>query len=310
MKIDRLIAIIMVLLNDEKITAPKLAKMFEVTTRTIYRDIDTIAQAGVPIVTTPGVDGGISILPSFKVDKKFFSPEDIQSLLMGLSSIETTLSPSELIGVKAKLKTLLPPTMTKDVLLKSGQITIDLTTWIGNKNFIQTLHQLKHALIKSTLVSFDYCNLDGHKSHRIVEPYQLILKESYWYLQAYCTHKDAFRTFKLSRILDVTLLNTPFVPREFSPLPLSGKGWIDKKLITIQLRIDASLLEKMIELCGEDHVHPSENHTFLADFPFAPDEMGYNLLLSFGPNCECLGPEWIRQELAQHIQKFYRIYNA
>lgn len=308
MKIDRLIAIIMVLLNCEKTTAPKLAEMFEVTPRTIYRDIDAIAQAGVPIVTTPGIDGGISILPCFKVDKKFFSTEDIQSLLMGLSSIETTLSSSELVGVKEKLKTLLPTTHTKDILLKSEQITIDLTTWMGNKNFLATLEKLKESLNRSTTVMFDYYNLKGDKTSRTVEPYQLILKESYWYLQGYCTEKNSFRTFKLSRISNLCISNATFVPRDFTPLPLNGKGWVDRQLIPIQLRIDASLLEKMIELCGEDNIYPCENHHFIVDFPFVPDDMGYNLLLSFGAKCECLGPEFIRQEFAAHIKKLYSIY--
>ncbi|MGL4798108.1 MAG: helix-turn-helix transcriptional regulator [Cellulosilyticaceae bacterium] len=310
MKIDRLIAIVMILLNAEKVTAPKLAEMFEVTPRTIYRDIDSIAQAGIPIVTTAGVEGGISILPSYKVDKKFFSSGDIQSLLMGLSSIETTLPSTELIGIREKLKTLLPPEHTKDILLRSNQITIDLTTWMGNKKFIQTLEKLKEALNLTTLVAFDYANLQGIKTNRIIEPYQLILKESYWYLQGYCTEKRDFRTFKLSRISNLELLDKPFVLRDFTPLPLSGKGWVDEKLIPIQLRIDASLLEKMTELCGEDNIQPIDQHTFLATFPFVPDEMGYNLLMSFGDRCECVGPECIRQALAQHIQKLYLLYAA
>lgn len=310
MKIDRLIAIIMVLLNCDKITATKLAEMFEVTPRTIYRDIDTISQAGIPIVTTTGIDGGISILPTYKIDKKFFSPEDIQSLLMGLSSISTTLPPSELVGIKEKLKNLLPTEHTKERLLKSNQITIDLTTWMGNKKFIVTLEQLKEALNLNTLIMFDYYNLKGSKTNRIVEPYQLILKESYWYLQGYCTEKNSFRTFKLSRITNLKLLNSTFVPRNFTPLPLSGQGWIDQQLIPIQLRIDASLLEKMIELCGEDHIIPTDYNTFIVTFPFVPDDMGYNLLLSFGDKCECLSPPDIRKEFANRIKKLYSIYTT
>lgn len=308
MKIDRLIAIIMILLNCEKTTASKLAEMFEVTPRTIYRDIDTIAQAGIPIITTTGIEGGISIVPSFKVDKKFFSSEDIQSLLMGLSSIQTTLSSSKLIGVKEKLKNLLPASQSKDILLKSEQITIDLTTWMGNKSFLVNLEKLKQSLKDNILVTFDYYNLKGIKTCRTVEPYQLILKESYWYLQSYCTEKNSFRTFKLSRISHLKLLDNTFVPRDFTPLPLSGKGWVDDQLITIQLRVEASLLEKMIELCGEENIQLTENNTFLVNFPFVPDEMGYNLLLSFGPKCECLGPEFIRQAFTSHISKLYSLY--
>lgn len=308
MKTDRLIAIIMILLNCEKMTATKLSEIFEVTPRTIYRDIDAIAQAGIPIITTPGVEGGISILPSYKVDKKFFSTTDIQSLLMGLSSISTTLPQKELIGTIEKLKSLLPTEHAKDILLKSNQITIDLTTWMGNKKFITTLEKLKEALNTNTLVMFDYYNLEGTKTNRVVEPYQLILKESHWYLQGYCTLKNNFRTFKLSRISSLNLLKKAFIPRDFTPLPLSGKGWIDKQLINIQLRIDASLLERMIELCGEDHIQSTDGNTFIVNFPFVPDAIGYNLLLSFGDKCECLAPQFVREELTTHIKKLYSIY--
>ncbi|MEF9960065.1 MAG: YafY family protein [Niameybacter sp.] len=310
MKTDRLIAIIMILLNCEKTTATKLSEIFEVTPRTIYRDIDTIAQAGIPIVTTTGVEGGIGILPAYKVDKQFFSDSDIQSLLMGLSSISTTLPQKELIGTIEKLKTLLPPEYAQDLLLKSNQITIDLTTWMGNKKFIPTLEKLKKALNTSTLVRFDYYNLEGTKTNRVVEPYQLILKESCWYLQGHCTLKNDFRIFKLSRIFGLNIVNSTFIPRDFTPLPLSGKGWIDKQLISIQLRIDASLLEKMIELCGEENIQAGDGHTFIVNFPFVPDAMGYNLLLSFGAQCECLSPDFVRTALKHHIKKLYHMYDS
>lgn len=120
----------MVLLNYERVSAIKLAEMFEVSPRTIYRDIETISLAGIPITTHNGVNGGISIMQEYKVDKNFFTATDISTLLMGLSSVSTTLSNKEIIGTLEKVKGLLPKEQIRDLELKSNQITVDLTTWM------------------------------------------------------------------------------------------------------------------------------------------------------------------------------------
>lgn len=304
MKIDRLISIIMILLNNNKISATKLAQMFEVSTRTIYRDIQVIEQSGVPIFTTTGVDGGIGILPTYKVDKNLFSPTDIQTILMGLSSVSTTLSSKDLIGTLEKVKQLLPPKHT----IKANQIEIDLTTWMGNKSILLLIDQIKQSLEENHILWFAYCNNSGIISLRQVEPYQLVLKETHWYLQAYCLQKQDFRIFKLSRISNLVVDKTTFIPREFSPKPLDGKGWIDKSLMPIQLLVDGSLYDKMMELCGEDHIKPYADHKFLVEFMFVPDDYGYNLLLGFGHNCECIAPIEVRTELINRIEKLATRY--
>lgn len=121
METDRLISIIMVLLNNERISAIKLAEMFEVTPRTIYRDIDSISLAGIPIITYTGTKGGIGIVPEYKIDKKFFTTTDISTLLMGLSSVSTILSDKEVIGTLEKIKSLLPKDQFRDIELKSNE---------------------------------------------------------------------------------------------------------------------------------------------------------------------------------------------
>ena len=96
MKIDRLVSIIMILLERKKISASELAEMFEVTPRTIYRDIEAISLAGVPIVTYPGVNGGIGIMDEYKIDKKIFTKSDVETLLIGLSSMSSAFSKEEI----------------------------------------------------------------------------------------------------------------------------------------------------------------------------------------------------------------------
>lgn len=309
MKIDRLMSIVMILLNCERISATKLAEMFEVTPRTIYRDIEAISLAGIPIITYSGVNGGISIIPEYKVDKKFFATSDISTLLMGLGSISTTLSHKEIIGTLEKVKSLLPKEQFKDIELKANQITIDLTTWMGNKNFQPNLEKIKKALNDSKYLLFEYYGGNREKNNRCIEPYKLILKEGNWYLQGYCTLRNDFRTFKLSRISNLQISDSTFVPREFHGKQLDGSGWIDKRLITIKLLIDWPLREQMVERCGEENIKPYGNEQFIVDFPFVEDDLGYNILLGFGDKCECLGPENVRRELIRRIKKLSNIYN-
>lgn len=304
MKVSRLVSIIMLLLNCEKISATKLAEMFEVSPRTIFRDIEAIEQAGIPIFTTTGVEGGIGILPEYKVDKSLFTESDIQTLLMGLDSVSSAFPHKELVGTLEKVKNLIPKNQT----VKGNQITVDLTTWLGNKTLLVSIEQIRKALAERKLLLFQYHDRTGNSSPRHVEPYQLVLKETHWYLHAYCLERQDFRVFKVIRMSDLSLDKTAYVPREFSPKPLDG-SWIENTLIPIQLLVDASLYERMLELCGADHITPCEDGSYIAEFLFAPDNVGYNMLLSFGEKCECIAPDHIRSELMDRIKKLANRYN-
>lgn len=308
MKLDRLISIIMILLERKKISATKLAEMFEVSPRTIYRDIEAINTAGIPIITYPGVNGGIGIMEEYKIDKKLFTASDITTLLMGLGSISSTMINDEIINTLAKIKGLVPAEQLRDIELKSNQITIDLAPWIGNKNIHPYLTKIKTALNEKRLLSFMYSDRDSKKSIRKVEPYKLILKQSNWYLQGYCTSRKDLRTFKLSRISALEILEDTFHPRELDTKQLGAWGDIEKRLITVKLLVDESLRERMIEHCGEENIEPAENNKLIVKFPFVEDEFGYNLLLSFGDKCQCCEPQTIREELIRRVKNILAVY--
>lgn len=299
----------MVLLERKKISAAKLAEMFEVTTRTIYRDIETISLAGIPIIAYPGVNGGIGIMEEYKIDKKLFTTLDITTLLIGLGSISSTLSSKEIVNTLAKVKGLIPAEQIRDIELKCSQITIDLTPWAGNKNIQPNLEEIKSALNKRKLLCFKYSDRIGEKSDRRVEPYQLVLKETNWYLQAYCTTRQDYRVFRLSRMSEITILDETFNPREFTAQPLKTPDWVEKKMVIIKLRIHESLRERMLEICGEENIEFCGNNQLIVHFPFMRDDFGYNLLLSFGDKCECLEPLNVRKEIIRRIKNLSELYN-
>ena len=150
MKIDRLVSIIMILLDKKRIGAQELADMFEVSPRTIYRDIDTINMAGIPVHSTSGVGGGFEIMESYKIDQKIFSTADLSTLLMGLSSLSGMIRGNELVNALAKVKSFIPADKAKDIEVKANQINIDLSPWMGNQN-IQHPQKIEGSGIVDTI---------------------------------------------------------------------------------------------------------------------------------------------------------------
>ena len=308
MKIDRLLSIIMVLIEQNKISASKLAEMFEVTPRTIYRDIETIQAAGVPIVTYTGTNGGIGILENYKIDKKFFTKEDMITIMTGLGSISSSVTNSGLNKVLTKLQSLIPEDHTQEIKLKSGQVVIDLTTWSGNKKLQANLIKIKEALNQRKYLIFKYLDGNGKSTERKVEPYQLLWKEEKWYINSYCTMRNDFRLFKLSRISYLKVLDETFSLREFDMEELR-MNWSEKRILNIKLLADVSLKEKILERCEEENITYCGKNKMIVEFPFVDDDFGYELLLSFGNKCECLEPIEIREKLIEKIRNMLHIYN-
>lgn len=309
MKIDRIISIIMVLMERDRVSATKLASMFDVTTRTIYRDIDTISLAGIPIVTYTGVKGGIGIMERYKTDKRIFSKSDISTLLMSLGSFPVNLSGSKVSRTIAKMHSFIPKEDLEEIQLKSRQISIDMTPWAGNKSLESKLEVIKSALDNNKLLNFNYSNLKDQKVDRITEPYQLVLKDNSWYLQAFCRLREEFRIFKLSRITELNITSESFDPRLFTPRKLDGSGWILDRVITVTLLIDKSLREQIAERWGDEVFKPFNDKKLIAKVPFTFDDYGFSQLLGYGDRCECLEPEYVRDELINRVRSTLDIYN-
>lgn len=308
MKIDRLVSIIMILLNKKHIGAQELADMFEVSPRTIYRDIDAINMAGIPIHSTPGVGGGFEIMQNYKIDKKIFSSADLSAILTGLSSLSNMIQGDELANALAKVKSFIPADRAKDIELKVNQICIDLSPWMGNGNIQLYLEIVKAALQESKLLSFEYIAHHGSKTARTVEPYQLILKSSHWYLHGYCRRRNDYRMFRLSRMSNLQIQEKSFTPREYQKPALDFAEIWETMQIKIKIRIHKSILDRVLDFCSYEHFSPDCEEHYIVTFPFIENEYYYNILLSFGDKCECLEPMHIRAEMKRRIQKISTLY--
>ena len=190
MQMNRLFQIVYYLLENGKSTAPELAERFEVSTRTIYRDLDTISAAGIPIYAIPGKGGGISLLENYVLDKSLFSEKEQEQILMALQGIASTEGENadELLS---KLSALFQIKWT-------DWIEVDFSNWNKNKAD-QVFSEIKKAIFDRRMITFSYFGSDGQHLSRSVKPLKLIFKSNDWYLYGFCLLRNDYRFFKLTR---------------------------------------------------------------------------------------------------------------
>ena len=310
MKVDRLVSIIMILLDKKRIGAQELADRFEVSLRTIYRDIDAINLAGIPVRGASGVGGGFEIMEEYKVDNKVFSTADLSAILMGLSNLSGLMQGDEMINALAKVKSFIPADKAKDIEIKTNQICIDLSPWMGNRNTQPYLEMIKTAMQKSKLLAFEYRDRYSNNTERTAEPYQLVLKGNHWYCQGYCCKRNDFRLFRLSRMSSLQILEETFTPREFQKPQLDFAEMLAAMQTRIKIRIHKSVADRVLEYCSYENFAPDGGEHYIVDFPIVENEYHYNILISFGKQCECLEPPHIRAELIRRIHEIAAVYES
>ncbi len=308
MKVSRLVSIIMTLIDKKRINAKELSDIFEVSIRTIYRDMEAINMAGIPVHSTPGVGGGFEIMENYKIDKNTFSETDITTLLVGISSIPSAVKSKEFSNTLTKIRSLIPVDKVDSIHLQTEQLHIDFSHWMGNRDLEAYLSTIKMALQECKVLSFGYINHKGNKSKRQVEPYQLVLKSSQWYFQGYCYERNDFRLFKLTRLSNLEMEDSLFIPKDYQK-PFLNKPEIWTKLqVRIKLRIHISIMEQLLDYCEYGKFLPDGTNYYIVYFPFIENDYHYGILLSFGKRCECLEPLHIRSELKRKIADLSKIY--
>lgn len=310
MKINRLISIIVTLVNKKRISAEELATIFEVSTRTIYRDIESICMAGIPIRSISGVGGGFEIMEDYKINMNLFSEEDINTLLIGISSIPRIVKSKDFNYTLVKINNLKSINSLKTEKLNVEQLYIDYSHWFENKNVEPHINKIKIALQENKLISFDYINHEGYKRKRQVEPYQLVFKSSHWYLYGYCLVQNDLRLFKLTRISDLKVKKLNFTPQKSQKS--FQYSFIENLLeinSTVKLRIHESIIERLLDYCDFDSFKPDGIDHYIINFPFIENDYYYNIILGFGSQCECLEPLPIRLELKRKIAELSKLYD-
>jgi predicted DNA-binding transcriptional regulator YafY len=311
MKLDRLIAILVLLLRRDRIPARELAELFEVSVRTVLRDVDAIDRAGIPIVTYQGAGGGIGIAEGFRLDRSLLTPDDMAALVASLKGVASSVPDTRHTVLLEKLRNTLSPEQLQTVQAKTNQLIIDLEPWGGAGPVKERLAVLRQAIADRRQVRLAYTDAAGQSSERLVEPYSLVLKGQRWYLYAWCEARQGFRLFRLGRITGLSVTETRFVPREVAldELPWEHEWWKPENAIQLELVFERELSAAVREWFGEDAIREDDQRLMVkAVMPENP--WLYGFLLSFGPGLEVVNPPHIRRVLRDLAAGIVRRYSS
>ena len=300
MKIDRLIGILSILLQRDSITAPELAERFEVSRRTINRDVEALCQAGIPIVTRQGAGGGISIMEGYRMDRTVLSTADMRAILAGLQSLDSVSDTKRYAQLMEKLSA-----GTSDVVSAGQSFLIDLSSWY--KDSLAPKIQLIHGAIEAALViGFDYLS-PGGETRREIEPYYLVFHWSNWYVWGWCGSRGDYRLFKLNRMDKLHLTGAGFEKRP-TPLPDLSIQHIFPGGIQVKALFTPDCAWRLAEEFGRDCYEPQPDGRLLFQADHTDKEGLLSWLLTFGEKAELLEPTEIRRELAEKIKRMGESY--
>lgn len=286
MKIDRLMGILTILLRQDKATAPELARRFEVSRRTVNRDIDDLCRAGVPLVTTQGHGGGISIAPGYKLDKTLLTRGELQAVLAGLGGVDSV---SKTAGARALAEKLSPKDCpAQEVLL------IDLASHYKGA-LTHKIGEIKRAIENSACIAFCYYAEKG-ESQRRVEPYRLVYQWADWYVLGFCLGRQAFRLFKLNRLWGLSVLDTPFRPRPIPAEELDFSRYFAAPAAHLKALFEPGEKYRLIEEYGPDCCTSCADGALLLERDFASYEAMRAWVFSFGARVRVLAPEVLRAD--------------
>ena len=293
MQESRLFKIIYYLLDKGKVTAPELAKKFEVSVRTIYRDIDSLSGAGIPIYTETGRNGGILLMNDFILDKVILSKEEKQDILIALQSINTIQNIRNSQTLQ-KLSAIFN-------LNSENWLEVNFSRWGNEKADNEKFELLKSAIIHQNCIKISYANSYGEISERIIHPLKMSYKSMSWYLKAYCLWKQDYRIFKLTRIIDLEVLTDSF-PHHSFPVLDENLGQAYNKIV---LCFPRNMAYRVYDEFDKTQIQQQENGDFIVSVNMPEDEWLIGFLLSFGTQVEIIEPTYLKEIVANTAKEIY-----
>ena len=296
MKMERLIGILSILLQRDKVTAPELAEQFEVSRRTIQRDIESLCQAGIPIATAQGTGGGISILEGYRVDRTVLTTPEMQAILAGLQSLDSVSGTRRYAQLMEKL--------SAGSGGRDSHILIDLSSWYKT-SLSPKIEAIHSAIRQHQTIRFTYFS-PRETAARTIEPYDLVFQWSSWYVWGWCQTRQDFRLFKLNRMTDL-VPGEPFTPRPAPPPDLSAERIFPAKY-QVTVLFDPVCRWRLVEEYGPDSftIQPDGRLRFTWGFPDADSVLSW--VLTFGEGAELTKPEELRQRLGSLASRLAQRY--
>lgn len=292
MQLGRLFEIVYILMERERVTANELAAHFEVSIRTIYRDVETLSASGIPVYMSKGKGGGISILPNFVFNKSLITEEEKREILASLQAVET-------VGLGEKT-TALKKLRNVFGINDTDWIEIDFRFWSDGKKEAVIFKTLKTAILEKKEISFQYISIKDTTS-RIIEPLKLVFKGASWYLYGYCKLRNDYRFFKLKRIKELKVLNNQFL-RITPGQVLTENTYVEKgNMIHIKLKIAPQEAYRVYD----EFINYKllEDGSFLVEDTVNDNEWLISHLISYGEHLKVLEPIELKERLIEKLRK-------
>lgn len=302
MKIDRLIGILSILLQRDRVTAAELAEKFEVSRRTIVRDIEDLCKAGIPVAASQGRGGGISVMEGFRIDRTLLSEEDMKAILTGLQSLDSVSESKRYRRIMDKLDA----KNTAETVSAGNSIIVDLSSWDKSAVSLK-LETVRSAAENRKKLGFMYYSPE-RTERREIEPYRLVFQWSSWYVWGFCTKRNDYRMFKLTRMTDLAV-GEEFVPRDI-PAYSCDKLRHAKGGIAVKVRFDSSVRWRLVDEFGAENL-PSANDedgSITLDFTWSDVPSFFSYIAGFREAAEIIAPEEYRREFSELLENMLKKY--
>ncbi|MDK2866520.1 MAG: hypothetical protein PWP51_2544 [Clostridiales bacterium] len=299
MKIDRLIGIIITLLQKEKVTAPELAEKFEVSRRTINRDIEDLCKAGIPVMTAQGMHGGISIFEGYKIDRTVFNERELGAILTGLMSLDSVAQDSKY------QKTIDKFGLEKHGIVGASHILIDLSSHYKN-SLAPKIETIQAAIEARFEIVFTYYN---HAGERVVtlDPYLIVFQWSSWYVLGVDHASNDFKLYKLNRLWQLACTDRQYAVKAIPQDKLAFHRYFTDEINAVII-FEESVKHRLVESYGPNSFTADENHKLRFECSFTNEAYLIEWVLSFGDQAVLLEPPAIRETIKTKLQKMMTVY--
>lgn len=299
MQINRLFEIVYLLLDKKQMTAKELAEHFEVSTRTVYRDVETLSGAGIPIYMSKGKGGGIFLLPEFVLNKTVITEEERADILSSLKAVQA-VSLSDAGTALDKLGSLFG---TQD----ADWIEVDFGLWSDGEKESTLFELLKSAILEKKIVHFKYAATGSEMKVRTVEPLKLVFKASNWYLYAYCRLREDYRFFKLKRMRDAEIVQEIFKRQIPKNVLKNENSYREGEYVKVLLRFDKQAAFRAMDDFAECEV--CSDGSALVSGEYMNGDWLTDIIIGYGEHCEVIGPQWLRDEVKEKLRRMMERYD-
>ncbi|TSB45925.1 helix-turn-helix transcriptional regulator [Alkalicoccobacillus porphyridii] len=299
-KIERLISIVMILLQKEVVSATEFSRLFNVSKRTIQRDMDSLSYANIPIFAKHGHEGGYALMEEYKFDKRLLNHQDIENIVVALGGFEQLVTNEDIQITIQKIKGMSHVDL-------SPKLDVTFYDWLGRSQLKEEMNFIMQSIEQHLLIEFDYVDQKGDITHRTIEPYYLQLNEMKWYVVGHCLEREDFRTFKITRMTNFKRKGF-FVPRSYKESKKEKQPVEHPRMISITLMIDVSVRDQFIERYGKRSVTRKTNRNHIVNIDLPENQFAYQFLAGFGDKVKIIEPESYINKYRNFLEEALRLY--